>query len=66
MPSLDFKNSRNVVLDGFKYPATTNQLFRFSGSKTENVKLINTGIIEPGNQLTMGKEVPASAVQLIK
>ncbi len=66
MPSLDFKNSRNVVLDGFKYPETTNQLFHFSGSKTENVKLINTGIVESGKQLTVGKEVPANAVRLIK
>jgi len=65
LPVLDFKNSRNVVLDGFKYPATTNQLVHFSGAKTGNVKLIHSGIVDPAKQLVVGKEVPENAVKLI-
>jgi len=66
LPALDFKNSRNVVLDGFKYPATTNQLVHFSGAKTGNVKLIHSGIVDPAKQLVVGKEVPINAVKLIE
>jgi len=66
MPALDFKNSRNVVLDGFKYPADTNLLFHFSGAKTENVKLKNSGVVDPKKQMIVDKDVPANAIKLVE
>ena len=65
-PALDFKNSRNVVLDGFKYPSTINLLFHFSGAKTENVKLIHSGIVDPAKQMVVEREVPVNAIELIE
>jgi hypothetical protein len=66
MPLLDFKNSRNVVLDGFKYPATINQLFHFSGAKTENVKLKNSGVTDKEKQMVVDKDVSANTIKLVE
>jgi polygalacturonase len=64
-PVMDFKNSRNVNLDGLKTAGDASPILHFSGAKTENVRLKNSGVSDAGKQLLIEKEVPANVVQLI-
>ena len=64
MPVLDFRNSRNVSVDGLIVLSDANQVIRLSGSKTENVILKNSGIKDERKQVMIGKEVPAKAFRL--
>jgi hypothetical protein len=61
MPVMDFKNSRNISIDGLTTAAGALPVIRLSGSKTENVELKNSGITNVEQQLAVGKEVPANA-----
>lgn len=64
MPVLDFRNSRNICVEGLVAIPDTNQVIRLSGAKTENVILKNSGIKDERKQVVIGKEVSANAVQV--
>ena len=62
MPVLDLKNCRNFSLDGLTVSPDASPYLTISGSKTENIRLKNSGITEAVKQLSVGKEVPVNAV----
>jgi hypothetical protein len=66
MPVMEFKNSRNISIDGLTTAAGALPVIRLSGSKTENVELRNSGITSLAKQVVVEKEVPANAVKLEK
>ena len=65
-PVVDFKNSRDVVIDGLYTQSAVFPLIQVSGPATANTVLRNLGLTNPEKQLVLGKEVPKNAVQLVK
>jgi len=65
-PVVDFKNSRDVVIDGLYTQSAVFPLIQVSGPATANTVLKNLGLTNPEKQLLLGKEVPKNAVQLVK
>jgi hypothetical protein len=65
-PVADFKNSKNVVIDGLFTQTDVFPIVKVSGSVTGSAVLKNLGITNPEKQLIIGKEVPKDAVQLVK
>ena len=63
-PVMDFKNSKNISLDGFSFGAGLTPAVRISGSQTGKVNLKNTGMTNPEQQLVVAKDVPANSVKL--
>jgi polygalacturonase len=65
-PVADFKNSKDVSVDGLVSPATESAIIQVSGVQTGKMVFRNVGITSPDKQLLIGKEVPQSVVQLVK
>ncbi len=65
MPAMDFKNSREVSIDGLTTRSGAYPVIHVSGSKSGNVTLNNSSISDAGKQIVVEKEVPGNAVQLI-
>jgi hypothetical protein len=66
LPVADFKNSRDVSVDGLFIGSAISPLVKVSGSLTGNIVFKNTALANPDKQLIIGKEVPANAVQVVK
>ncbi|MBV5314638.1 MAG: right-handed parallel beta-helix repeat-containing protein [Prolixibacteraceae bacterium] len=66
MPVADFKNSKDVVVDGLITQSDVFPLIQVSGPATANTVFKNLGLTNPEKQLVLGKEVPKNAVQLVK
>ena len=66
LPVMDFKNSHNISIEGFKTLPGVAPVIHFSGPKTENVLIKNSGITNAEKQLMIEKEVPADIIHLIK
>lgn len=65
-PVADFKNSKDVVVDGLFTQADIFPIVKVSGSMTGSTVLKNVGITNLEKQLIIGKEVPKNVVQLVK
>ena len=65
-PVADFKNSKDVVVDGMFTQSEAFPIVKVSGSLTGSTVLKNLGVTNPEKQLIIGKEVPKNAVQLVK
>jgi polygalacturonase len=65
-PVADFKNSRNVVLEGLVAPNAGSPLIRVVGPMMQSVVLKNCGITDATRQIVFGKEVPQNIVQIVK
>jgi polygalacturonase len=66
MPVADFKNSKDVMVDGLFTQADIFPIVKVSGSMTGSTVLKNVGITNPEKQMIIGKEVPENAVKLVK
>ncbi|MBD2716420.1 glycoside hydrolase family 28 protein [Microvirga sp. STR05] len=66
-PVMEVHNSRNITLDGIKYPANTATLLRVSGAeKAKNVRLLNTDPGQAKQQLELGEKVTKKVVTVSK
>jgi len=65
-PVADFKNSKDVVIDGLFTQTDVFPIVKVSGSMTGSIVLKNLGITSPEKQMIIGKEVQKDAVQLVK
>jgi len=65
-PVADFKNSRDISVDGLFTGSAVSPLIKVSGSSTNGIVFKNTVFANPDKQLVVGKEVPANAVQIMK
>jgi DNA sulfur modification protein DndE len=66
MSGVDFKDSRDVSIDGLYGNSAANLLVHFSGPLTGNVILKNVELSDRDKQLIVGKEVSQNAVQVVK
>ena len=64
-PVVDFKNSRDVVIDGLYAQSTVFPLIQVAGPMTGSTILKNLGITSD-KQMIIGKEVPKNAVRVVK
>ncbi|MBC6698607.1 glycoside hydrolase family 28 protein [Hymenobacter puniceus] len=66
-PVLEVHNSRNITLDGIKYPVGTATLLRVSGAeKAKNVRLLNTDPAQARQPLELGEKVSKKVVTVAK
>jgi polygalacturonase len=65
-PVADFKNSKDVSVDGLVSSATESAIIHVSGVQTGKMVFKNVGITNPDRQLLIGKDVPKNTVQLVK
>ena len=65
-PVTDFKNSRDVSIDGLFTRSAVSPLIKVSGSLTAKTVLKNIGVTATENQIVIGNEVPKNAVQVVK
>jgi len=65
-PVADFKNSKEIVVDGLVSQTTESTLVQVSGARTGKTVLKNAGITNFEKQVFIGKEVPKNVVQLVK
>jgi polygalacturonase len=65
-PVADFKNSRDVVIDGLHTTAAVSLVIQVSGVSAGSTIIKNAGILDFGQQVVVGKEVKKGAVQLVK
>ncbi|MEI7423268.1 MAG: glycoside hydrolase family 28 protein [Prolixibacteraceae bacterium] len=65
-PVMDFKNAKNVEIDGVKTVPGLLPMVHLAGSVSENIVLKNAVITDPGKQIVVGKEVKSNALQLAK
>jgi len=65
-PVADFKNSRDVSIDGLFTSSVVSPLFKVSGPSTGSIVLKNIKLTNPEKQLIVGKEVPQNVVQVVK
>lgn len=65
-PVVDFKDSKDVSIDGLFTQSDIYPIVKVSGSVTGSTVLKNLGITNPEKQMIVGKEVPRNAVQLVK
>jgi hypothetical protein len=65
-PVADFKDSKDVDVDGLFTQADVFPIVKVSGSMTGNTVLKNLGLTNPEKQMIIGKEVPKNAVHLVK
>jgi len=66
MPVADFKNSKDVMVDGLFTQSDVSPIVKVSGGMTGSTVLKNAGITNPEKQMIIGNEVPKNAVQLVK
>lgn len=64
-PALDFKNCRNVHLDGLSASGGISPVIHLSGAKTSKISLQNSGFTKSKEQLVMDADVPANAVTFL-
>jgi polygalacturonase len=65
-PVADFKNSRDVSIDGLFTRSIGDPLVKVSGTLSGSTILKNIGVSNPEKQIIVGKEVPKNAVQVVK
>ena len=65
-PFAEFKNSRDVNIDGLFTRSIGDPLVKVSGTLSGSTILKNIGITNPDKQIIIGKEVPKNAVQVVK
>jgi polygalacturonase len=65
-PVVDFKDSRDVTVDGLYTQSAVFPVIQVSGLATANTVLKNVGLTNPDKQMLIGKEVPENAVQVVK
>lgn len=65
-PVADFKNSKDVSVDGLVSLATESAIIQVSGVQTGKMVFRNVGITNFEKQVFIGKEVPKNVVQLVK
>jgi len=66
MSDVDFKDSRDISIDGLYGTSAANLLVHFAGPLTENVIMKNVELSDRDKQLIVGKEVSKNAVQMVK
>ncbi len=66
LPMMDFRNSQNISIEGLKTISGAAPVIHFSGAKTENMLIKNSGITNAAKQLVIEKEVAKDAVHLTK
>lgn len=64
-PALDFKNCRNVHLDGLSASGGISPVIHLSGARTSKISLQNSGFTKSKEQLVMDADVPANAVTFL-
>ena len=65
-PVAEFKNCRDVSVDGLHTQSNVFPLIQVTGSTSENTILKNSGLTNPIQQIVIGEDVPKNAVQLVK
>jgi polygalacturonase len=65
-PTAEFKNSRDVNIDGLFIRSAVPASIKVTGQSTGSVVLKNIALTDPDKQLIVGKEVPPNAVQFMK
>jgi polygalacturonase len=65
-PVADFKNSKDVFVDGLFTQSDALPIVKVSGSMSGSTVLKNLGITNSEKQIIIGKDVPKNAVQLVK
>lgn len=65
-PVTEFKNSRDVNIDGLFTRSTGVPLVKVSGNLTGSTMLKNIGVNNADKQIVIGNEVPKNAVQVVK
>jgi len=63
-PVVDFKDSRDVIVDGLYTKSAGFPVIQVSGPATANTILKNVRLTNPDKQMLIGKEVPKNAVQV--
>ena len=66
LPVAKFENSSDVTLDGLEFSGADSPVIQISGGRAGKTILKNAGIKSAEKQLTIGKEVPANVVQVVK
>jgi len=65
-PVVDFKNSKDVVIEDLNTQSANFPVIKVAGSMTESIVLKNLSITDPDKQILIGKDVPKDAVNLVK
>lgn len=65
-PVVDFKNSKDVVIDGLYTQSTVFPIIQVAGPMTGNTIFKNMGITNLDKQMLIRKDVPKDAVKLMK
>lgn len=65
-PVVDFKDSRDVTVDGLYTQSVVFPVIQVSGPATANTVLKNVGLTNPDKQMLIGNEVPENAVKMVK
>ncbi len=65
-PVAEFKNCRDVSVDGLHTQSNVFPLIQVTGSTSGNTVLKNSGLTNPIQQILIGEDVPKNAVQLVK
>jgi hypothetical protein len=65
-PVADFKNSKDVSVDGLVSSATESAIIHVSGVKSGKMVFKNVGITNSDRQMLIGKDVPKDAVTFVK
>jgi polygalacturonase len=65
-PVADFKNSRDVVIDGLHTSGAVFPMIQVSGVSAGSTIIKNLGVSDFEKQVVIGKEVQKNAVQLVK
>lgn len=65
-PVVDFKDSRDVTVDGLYTQSAVFPVIQVSGPATANTVLKNVGLTNPDKQMLIGNEVPENAVKMVK
>ena len=65
-PVAEFKNCRDVSVDGLHTQSNVFPLIQVTGSASGNTVLKNSGLTNPIQQIVIGEDVPKNAVQLVK
>ncbi|WP_317172125.1 hypothetical protein [Hymenobacter sp. BRD67] len=63
-PVMEVQNSKNISLDGIKYPSGANLLLRVSGDRSQDIRLTNTNTRLAKKDLELGDKVGKKVVQV--
>jgi len=65
-PVADFKNSKDVFVEGLVSSSSGSPIIQVSGVQTGKMIFKNVGMTNPDKQIVIGKEVPQNLVQVVK